>query len=358
MDQILGSTPRTVHLHDLNSHLATSTFELQSGSEWVNPEFSISDQVNGEIGDLALIQYTKGSLAIAVLAKGHVKVFQLDTGKEMSWDISKEAGVTSLVLTPDQTSLSTTTPTSIAIWDAQTGTETKRVGYTERITCHAYSANGNLVALGAVDGAVSLWNRSTGKINRLRGGHTEGVHCVAWAVDDRRFVTGGLDGKILFWDSQTKAQFAQPKESAPGDMALAFSSDGKTLASAGWDPTIKLWNWSDLTEEPVELKGHTLYVSSFIFCHKTRTLISASVDRTIKFWDLENGSLRFTIRGCTNVVERLALSNDDTVLASGGRYGILRLHRIATEEAVKASGWYEKSLTKERRSLMMEPLPE
>ena len=70
-------------------------------------------------------------------------------------------------------------------------------------------------------------------------------------------------------------------------------------------------------------------------CRPVRTV-------SIKLWDIEHGNLRFTFRGHTSAVKSLAFSADEKLLASGGRDGTVRLWRMATEEDVKAAGWYER----------------
>src|SRR5829696_4157292 len=73
-------------------------------------------------------------------------------------------------------------------------------GHTELVAAIAFSSTGQLLASGAEDGTIQLWNQSTGTLSFTFVGHT---------------------GRIL---------------------TLAFARDGEILASRSSDRTVRLWS--------------------------------------------------------------------------------------------------------------------
>ncbi|MFF5284866.1 AAA family ATPase [Streptomyces sp. NPDC013171] len=105
----------------------------------------------------------------------------------------------------------------------------------------ALSGDGTMLATGARDGAVALWE--TGDPARPRRlaaltGHTgREVRAVAFAPDGRTLATADFEGTVILWDLTDRARPRRLAPSltglAPGVESLVFSGDGRTLVVSG-----------------------------------------------------------------------------------------------------------------------------
>src|SRR5207302_11026151 len=110
--------------------------------------------------------------------------------------------------------------------------------------------------------------------------------------------------------------------------ALAISPDAKTLATAGDDNAVQLWDLG--TGKPAtKLSAHTDWVLALAFSGDGRFLASGGYDGTVRLWDAASGKKLLDITakpptppntpaGPANVVQALAFSPDNKLLAVGG----------------------------------------
>src|SRR5205814_2398147 len=81
-----------------------------------------------------------------------------------------------------------------------------------------------------------------GRRLRLLAGHAGGVNHLMFSADGRALVSAGADGAVRLWEVTTGKEqriFTGHKGSVEG---VAFTPDGQTLASVGSDGTARLWD--------------------------------------------------------------------------------------------------------------------
>ena len=91
----------------------------------------------------------------------------------------------------------------VALLDATTGSLKRNLGgHAGVINALAFSPAGDLLASGAQDHQVKLWNVSTGDVRVLGGGidgHTQAVKGLAWAPAGDLLASNGQDNWVIIW---------------------------------------------------------------------------------------------------------------------------------------------------------------
>jgi WD40 repeat protein len=184
------------------------------------------------------------------------------------------------------------------------------------VTALAYSPDGKLLASGAYQ-EVLLWDAATYQVVR-HAGHLAG-QVRALAFRDNRTVAvaegnPGRSGAVSLLDLDTGA--VTPIQQAKDEMlAVAFSPDGKLLATGGTDPVVRVFNL-ETHAAPIELKGHTGWITSVAFSPDGRLFASASADKTARVWLPGTWKEEFQLpTQLTEPVNSLAFSLESDLLA-------------------------------------------
>jgi U3 small nucleolar RNA-associated protein 13 len=118
------------------------------------------------------------------------------------------------------------------------------------VVAAAFDATGALVATGASDGGVRVWDAAKGYCTHNFRGHRAVLATVRFHPDADRWTlfSASDDGEIRVWDLQTRACTATLSSHMSSVRALDISADGDRLLSAGRDQVLCLW----------DLRNHTL----------------------------------------------------------------------------------------------------
>ena len=126
------------------------------------------------------------------------------------------------------------------------------------------------------------------------------------------------------WDGTIRSSGIQTTEKSKelsldtrgGVASVVFSPDGQTLASGSADRTIRLWNPNN-GKLKTTFTGHTDVVEVVAFSPDGRTLVSGSRDTTIRLWNPQTGKTKTRLTEHTAPVNTLAFSPDGNTFASG-----------------------------------------
>ena len=118
------------------------------------------------------------------------------------------------------------------------------------------TADGHHFAAGDGGGNVSVWDTVTGA--ELRSWQAHGrqefeammLHlneCMDYSADGQHLVTGGMDGLVKVWDPETGRLERQMKGYSGGVVGVHFTPDQRRLISQGWDGNaregaVRLWD--------------------------------------------------------------------------------------------------------------------
>jgi WD40 repeat protein len=182
----------------------------------------------------------------------------------------------------------------------------------------AFAPDGATVAAASVNtDSVQLWRVTSGD-GLLRAGPDLGGMAsypigLAFSPDSRTLAIGNSDKSVYLWDVASPARprpLGAPLTGPSGQTwSVAISPDGKTLAVGANDGTVWLWNLADRARPALAatLSGLPGHVFSVAFSPAGSQLAAASFDDdTVRLWDTSPAAARAAI--CGNLGQPLSPS--------------------------------------------------
>jgi WD40 repeat protein len=167
----------------------------------------------------------------------------------------------------------------------------------------AYSPDGRYIA-GAVqsvgDGAAFLRDATTGEelalVTGLDPSAFSDFGSAAFHPTENVVAFGAGDGGLWLWNIDELIATNNPGSSArhlighTGPLAdINFSPDGNWIVTASWDQTVRLWDYH--TGETIRVfEGHTAEVWAAVFDPQGEHIVSTGNDCTIRLWDVQTGA--------------------------------------------------------------------
>ncbi|PWU18361.1 MAG: hypothetical protein C5B50_09230 [Verrucomicrobia bacterium] len=153
----------------------------------------------------------------------------------------------------------------------------------------AISRHSNLAAYRAKGSQLCVIDLDTGAERWRTKSPDQAVWGLAFSTDDRILASGGGlgDGAIFLWDVSSGRQVGRLQGHTAIVTSLDFLPDGKSLVSASCDETIRVWNLSDLMNTPAPriLSGHKHEVWRLAASPDGKTFVSGSKDGEVLVWD-------------------------------------------------------------------------
>ena len=235
-----------------------------------------------------------GATLAAGTDDGFGHIWDIRTGRPLTSPLPHRCGpqyplVLAIVFTPDGRTL-VMGGRGIQLWDTQTwnplGESLRNDGTATR--CLAVSPDGRLLAAGADDYCLTVWDLAARRIRMPPLKHERPVLAADFSPDGKLVASGSEDKTVRLWDTETGQLHGRPLLHRGAVEALAFSPDGKLLASAARDLTVRLWDTATLQPHGYSFQ-HQVFVEGLAFSPDSRMLATASVDGTARLWDLATG---------------------------------------------------------------------
>jgi WD40 repeat protein len=247
------------------------------------------------------------------------------------------------------------TSDALQFWDAADGTSKpglpgpKTMAPPERI---ALSGDGRILAAGAGDGSVWLWDMQQPKEpRRLFISQDAEVYCLGMELarnilpaeprdthavvsldispDGRTLALVCAKGSVTLWDVASGKFQHTPLEKSSGNVQwVRFSLNGSTLAyNVGGQ--VRLWDIHHARSAQVLGEESNSLSLRGAFSPNGRLLVSGTIEQGLRTWDLTNGQERTPLVGHLGRVSAVAFAPDGKTLASGSWDRSVRLWNVA-----------------------------
>lgn len=219
------------------------------------------------------------------------------------------------------------------------------------VTAIAFSPDNKILAIGADDYTIQLWDARTGQVERRlnepdRGARAPGVYpdgqkvySLAFSPDGKTLASAGdiiknnllAGGQVTLWEipsGKLLRTIIVNREITTYTKSVVFTPNGKGLVTgmtryAPGESAGKYMSKGEISEwdaqagalerrwEPLDAGIH-----SVTFSPDGQFLVAGCSDATIKFWDMKTRELRRTLQGTMSRVFSLSFSPDGKILAS------------------------------------------
>ena len=271
---------------------------------------------------------------------GDILVWDVATGKRV-YSLGLGNSAFSASFSPDHRTLAVPSYSGVSLHDLTTE---EHIAILEgvHVKSTSFSADGRMLAAGAGDGRIYLWDVAAQPAPTVLTGHADSrsndVVSLSFSPDGRTLASGGADGTARLWDVASGKQIAIFTGHIGRVNRVRFGRDNKTFASYGLDDRI-VHQWDIATGFPIfTISGHLIsgafrdrYV---MFSPDGKTLARVgSDDGAIHLWDVATGRQRASLNGCLGVSQYIgsaSFSPDGATLASAGSDGMVRIWDVAS----------------------------
>jgi len=270
-----------------------------------------------------------GSRAIAGFSDGRVELLDVSTGELLRTFREHETTVSTLCFSNDGLLIASTSDDgTFCAWDLRSY---KRVARWEKFQGQLQWVGRTCCGLCA----VSTFHTGTILLSNVRTGHAvrnfdcqSFVFSAAVSPDERFLVAAAENATIRIWDLRSKGRPPRILDAHTDSvMGIAISSNGHRAVSCSADSTIKLWDLRHDADEAT-LEGHTSKVREIAMTPDGRWAVSTSDDQTLRVWNLERGTCVLVVRGLSQRIVGLYMSQNRQRIALVNTMGDVQVYDI------------------------------
>jgi WD40 repeat protein len=205
----------------------------------------------------------------------------------------------------------------------------------------ALSPVSDVLAVAGADGGIRLWDlrsRTRTHVFRTplhqRTGHDAAALALGFSPDGALLASGHIDGAVYLWDMSTGEGVPSRLRHDGAVPTLAFSPDGATLATGSQDSNLRLWDVGAAVAGDARrsLVRQPSPVSALAWGAGGEWILTGHLSRVLRMTDPLRGRLLATLRGPSAQVNLLELSPDGRYMAVGSRDKTVRLLDLSSNQ--------------------------
>ena len=334
---------------------------------WDTTTGDLKGSFRNTTGPHSPIPFSPDSLFIATANHKKIHLWEVQSGELRTTLSGHKRFIGSVTFSPDSKIVASSDSDGIRFWNSNSGEQEailKEEKSHHRLT---FCPKGlNLISEGKSN--LYLWkidkkNYQNSKLTHKITGHNPSVNSVAFNIDGQTLASAHHSEEIRLWDVDN----GQLRTLCKGNryplwiQSVMFSPDGTTLASmntntqsSGGHGQIILWDANSGNYRNTQ-KGHggmigkwvSYHPHSIAFTTDGETLVSGSLDGTVRYWNTKTkqkdtffhnirgmlfGHQKAVLKGHTDQVLSVALSYDDSIIASGSLDKTIRLWHPRTHQ--------------------------
>ncbi len=201
-----------------------------------------------------------GQLLASGSKDGTMQVWHAASGSTVHTYQGHQGAVTAVAWSPDGRRLvSGSEDGMVQVWEAASGTALHAYrGHPARITAVAWSPDGSRIASASEDTTVQVWEAATGAQLLIYNKHRARLGGIAWSPDSTRIASAarkdigqaigaqGRNGAVHVWDATSGEQLINYQGHSLRAFAVVWSPDGTKIASADGDAkgSVQIWDAS------------------------------------------------------------------------------------------------------------------
>lgn len=203
----------------------------------------------------------------------------------------------------------------------------------------------SIAASGGEDDLGYIWDFTTGEEIVKLTGHTDSVTSIGFSADGELIATGGMDGKVRVWRRRGKEDYKTweflTELQGPDEVTWTkWHPKGSVLLAGGNDGTVWLWQLPSGNTMQV-FAGHAAPVACGDFTPDGKRIITADEDGTLMFWDPRNPTPVFKLTSADarfdlGPITSLAVNPASTLAVVGGASGGIRVVSLSKGDVVGA----------------------
>lgn len=202
----------------------------------------------------------------------------------------------------------------------------KQQGHYFDVNSVAYSPDSQLIATGADDNKLKVWNASSGFCFVTFAEHTNSVTAVHFLPGNKTVLSASLDGTVRAWDLLRYRNFRTFTTPSPTQFASLTADQSGEVICAGSLDSFQIYVWSMKTGRLLDiLSGHEGPVHGLTFSPVHEMLASSSWDKSVRIWDVFDGKGGLETFLHTHDVLTVAYRPDGKQLASTTLNGQIHL---------------------------------
>ncbi|CUA71927.1 putative WD repeat-containing protein C25H1,08c [Schizosaccharomyces pombe 972h-] [Rhizoctonia solani] len=205
----------------------------------------------------------------------------------------------------------------------------------------------SLAVSGGEDDMGYIWDLHTGEIVARLSGHEDSVAAVGFSADGEMVATGGMDGHVRLWKRVARSngwknwEFLTDVQGPDEVVWLKWHPTGNVLAAGSTDSTVWIWNFPSGTPMLI-LSAHDSPLTSGLWTPNGKRLLTASQSGTLILTDprtqtpdfkLSPNDARFAFEGG---ITSIGVNPAGTLAVVGGADGQVRVVHLGKGEVVGA----------------------